>query len=104
MITKAVEQGDPIAIEAFAHTGLYLGRALANLVAITAPEAIFLCGGLARAGKYIFEPTRKHMEENMLSLWKGKVKLLPSGLNDRNAAVLGSAALAWKKINEQIIN
>ena len=101
MITKAAENGDPIAIEAYAHTGMYLGRALADLVAITAPEAIFLCGGLSRAGKYIFEPTRKHMEANMLSLWKGKVKLLPSGLDDQNAAVLGSAALAWKKINEK---
>ncbi len=101
MITAAAENGDPIAIEAFAHTGLYLGRALADLVAITAPEAIFLCGGLTRAGKYIFQPTREHMEANMLSLWKGKVKLLPSGLDDSNAAVLGSAALAWKKINEQ---
>jgi glucokinase len=101
MITKAAENGDPIAIEAYSHTGMYLGRALADLVAITVPEAIFLCGGLARAGKYIFEPTYQHMEANMLSFWKGKVKLLPSGLDDRNAAVLGSAALAWKKINEK---
>ena len=100
MITKAAENGDPIAIEAFAHTGLYLGRALADLVAITAPEAIILCGGLTRAGKYIFEPTRQHMEANMLSLWKGKVKLLPSELDNRNAAVLGSAALAWKKLTK----
>jgi len=100
MITKAAECGDPIAIEAYAHTGMYLGRALADLVALTAPEAIFLCGGLTRAGKYLFEPTRKQMEANMLSLWKGKVKLLPSGLDNQNAAVLGSAALAWKKINE----
>jgi glucokinase len=100
MITKAAENGDPIAIEAYAHTGLYLGRALADLVALTAPEAIILCGGLSRAGKYLFEPVRQQMEANMLSLWKGKVKLLPSGLDDQNAAVLGSAALAWKKINE----
>jgi glucokinase len=100
MITKAAENGDPIAIEAYAHTGLYLGRALADLVALTAPEAIFLCGGLARAGKYLFEPTCEHMEANMLNLWKEKVKLLPSSLDGRNAAVLGSAALAWKKINE----
>ncbi|MCL2098255.1 MAG: ROK family protein [Bacteroidales bacterium] len=101
MITKAAENGDPVAIEAFAHTGLYLGRALADLVAITAPEAIFLFGGLADAGKYIFEPTREQMEANMLSFWKGKVKLLPSGLENKNAAVLGAAALAWKKFNEQ---
>ncbi|MDR0581994.1 MAG: ROK family protein [Prevotellaceae bacterium] len=101
MICTAAINGDPVAIEAFAHTGEHLGRALANLVAITAPEAIFLFGGLAKAGKYIFEPTKKSMEENMLKFWQGKVALLPSGINDKNAAVLGAAALVWKIINEK---
>jgi glucokinase len=93
MICTAAINGDPIAIEAFAHTGEHLGRALADLVAITSPEAIFLFGGLARAGKYIFEPTRRSMETNMLKFWQGKIKLLPSAIDDRNAAVLGAAAL-----------
>lgn len=102
MITKAVINHDPIAIEAFAHTGRLLGLALANLVAITSPEAIFLFGGLARAGKYIFDPVREHMENNLLKIWKGKVKLLPSGLNNEtNAAVLGAAALAWKEVKKK---
>ncbi len=100
MICTAAINGDPIAIEAFVHTGEHLGRALANLVAITAPEAIFLFGGLAKAGKYIFEPTKQSMEENMLFLWKGKVQLLPSGIHDKSAAVLGAAALVWKIINQ----
>ena len=101
MITVAAIKGDAVAIEAFAHTGKMLGRALANLVAITSPEAIFLFGGLTKAGKYIFEPTQKSMEENLLKFWQGKVKLLPSGINDKNAAVLGAAALVWKTIKEQ---
>ncbi len=100
MISVAAIKGDPIAIEAFAHTGKILGRALANLVAITAPEAIFLFGGLAKAGKYIFEPTKQSMEENVLRLWQGKVKLLPSGIDDKNAAVLGAAALVWKEVKK----
>jgi glucokinase len=101
MICTAAINGDPIAIEAFAHTGEHLGRALANLVATTSPEAIFLFGGLAKAGKYIFEPTKIAMEENMLKFWQGKIALLPSGINDKNAAVLGAAALVWKLIKEK---
>jgi glucokinase len=102
MITKAAINHDPIAVEAFSHTGRLLGLALANAVAITAPEAIFLFGGLAKAGKYIFGPVKEHLEANLLKFWKGKVKLLPSDLNEEaNAAVLGSAALIWKDINEK---
>ncbi|MDR0546387.1 MAG: ROK family protein [Dysgonamonadaceae bacterium] len=100
MICTAAINGDAIAREAFAHTGEHLGRALANLVAITSPEAIFLFGGLVRAGKYILEPTKKSMEENMLKFWQGKIKLRISELNEKNAAVLGAAALAWKVGNE----
>jgi glucokinase len=102
MITKAAINHDLVAVEAFAHTGRLLGLALANMVAITAPEAIFLFGGLAKAGKYIFEPVKEQMEANLLKFWKGKVKLLPSGLNNEtNAAVLGSAALAWKEVKKK---
>ena len=45
MITKAALNGDPLAIEAYEYTGMLLGRALADAVSITSPEAIFLFGG-----------------------------------------------------------
>ena len=66
MISAAAEQGDPVALEAFRYTGEMLGRALADVVTVTSPEAIFLFGGLSKAGKLIFEPTQWYMEENML--------------------------------------
>ena len=96
MVSQAAAQGDPIALEAFRFTGEMLGRALADAVTITSPEAIFLFGGLAKAGELLFEPTRRYMEENMLHMFKNKVKLLPSGIQDKNAAILGSAALIWQ--------
>lgn len=101
MITKAVHNGDPIAIEAYEYTGMILGQALADAVAITSPEAIFLFGGLAKAGKYIFEPTKKSMEAHLLFNFRNKVKLLPSGIDGSNAAVLGASALVWEALNEQ---
>ena len=97
MITDAVNKQDPLAIEAYRHTGEILGKALANAVAITSPEAIFLFGGLAKAGSYIFEPTQKSMEDNLLFAYKNKIKLLPSKIHDKNTAVLGASALAWQE-------
>lgn len=97
-ITKAALNGDPLAIEAYEYTGMLLGQALADAVTITSPEAIFLFGGLAKAGKYLFEPTRKYMEMHMLSNFRNKVKLLPSGIDGKNAAILGASALVWQSL------
>lgn len=95
MISKAAEEGDPIAQAAFEMTGRILGEQLANFTTFSHPEAYFLLGGLAKAGKWIFDPTREHLEKNLLPFYQGKVKLLPSGMMDKNAAILGAAALVW---------
>ena len=103
MLSDAAAKNDPIALEAFERTGKVLGLALADLTAITSPEAIILFGGLANAGNYIVEPTYRHMEQNQLSVFKGKVKLLMSGIQDKNVAILGGAALIWKQYLESVI-
>jgi len=94
----SAKTGDKLALQAFEITGKYLGIKLADAVAFSSPEAIILFGGLARAGKYIFNPTKKYMEEYLLKVFKNKVALLPSGLDNENAAILGAAAMVWKHI------
>ena len=94
-IYYAALQGDKIAVDTFAYTGKKLGEKFADFIAFSAPEAIILFGGAARAGKFIMEPCKKAMEENVVHLWKGKVKLLASGLPESDAAILGAGALAW---------
>ena len=103
MLSDAAAKNDPIALEAFKRTGKILGLALADLTSITSPEAIILFGGLANAGDYILRPTYRHMEENQLTVFKGKVKLLMSGIQDKNVAILGGAALIWKQHLEAVI-
>ncbi len=95
LIHEAAKRGDYIAKRAFEHTGRMLGFKLADVVAHTNPEAIFLFGGLALAKELIFEPAKEFMEENLLHIYKGKVKLLPSELSTQNAAVLGASSLIW---------
>ena len=97
MISAAAVEGDPIALEAFRYTGELLGRALADVVTVTSPEAIFLFGGLSKAGKLLFDPVQRYLEENMLFVFKNKVKLLPSGIQGKNAAILGASALIWQE-------
>jgi len=94
-IHKAALAGDPIAEAIFDFTGQVLGQTLADAVAITSPEAIILFGGLAKAGDYILKPTKKYMEENLLAIYRDKIDIIPSGLSERDAAILGAAALAW---------
>jgi glucokinase len=101
MIYDAAKRGDPIAKEAFEFTGRILGMKLADSVVHTSPSAIILFGGLASSGDLIFEPTKRHMEANMLKVFQGKVQLLPSGLREGNAAVLGAAALIWNELEEK---
>lgn len=94
-IHKAALAGDPLAKDIFDFTGKILGQTLADAVAITSPEAIILFGGLTKAGDFILKPTKKYMEENLLAVFKNKIEIIPSGLSERDAAILGAAALAW---------
>ncbi len=98
-IYKAAVDGDALALETFRYTGEILGRALADMCTITSPEAIILFGGLAKSGQLLFEPTKKYMEEDMMATFRNKVKLLPSGIQDKNTAVIGAAALVWQMYN-----
>jgi glucokinase len=95
-VFNKAKEGEQEALEAFRKTGRMLGLALANCVVFTSPKAIFLFGGLAQAGDLIFEPTRKSFEENLLNIYKGKIEILPSGLAENEAAILGAASLVFK--------
>lgn len=96
LVDRAAREGDELAIAAFELTASYLARGLATAVAITSPEAIILCGGLARAGKLLLDPTEKHLNQQLLPVFQNTVKLIPSSLTAGNIAVLGAAALGWE--------
>ncbi len=95
-IYDAARKGDKLAIEIFHYTGNLMGQAFANFIAFSAPEAIILFGGLARAKEFLTESILESMNDNLLGIWKGKIQLLYSTLKDSDAAILGASALAWE--------
>lgn len=94
-VYEAAQKGDKLAIEIFNFTGKMLGESFADFVAFSAPQAIVLFGGLARAKEFILNPIKEAMDANLLNIWKGKVAIIPSALKESDAAILGASALAW---------
>ncbi|MBQ8482761.1 MAG: ROK family protein [Bacteroidales bacterium] len=95
-VYEAAKEGDKLALKIFEFTGKILGRSFADFIAFSAPEAIVLFGGLARAKEFLLEPMENAMNENCLKMWKGKVKIVFSQLKESDAAILGASALAWE--------
>ena len=97
-IAEAAVKKDPIALKAMDYTAEKLAFGIYNAIGFSSPEAVFLFGGLANAGEMLFEPVRKYVEMNVQPIFRGTVKILPSGIPESNAAVMGAAALIWNEI------
>lgn len=96
-VYECAVEGDAIAREVYRYTGQILGEALANFIMFSSPEAIILFGGVIKAGDLILNPTREHMEKNVLPIFQNKVKLIFSELPEADAAILGASALVWEQ-------
>ena len=99
-IAEAAAKKDPVAVEALDYTAEILAFGIVNAIGFSSPEAVFLFGGLAQAGEMLFGPVRKYVDQNVQPIFKGTVKILPSGISESNAAVLGAAALAWNELKK----
>lgn len=92
-IGDAANAGDPLALEVFERTGEWLGLAMANAVAFSSPEAIFLMGGPVKAGEVLLRPMRESFKKNLCFVYTDSVEIKVSELPDNDAAILGAAAL-----------
>ena len=93
MVGDAAKYGDSLALKVFEKTGYWLGIAMANAVAFSGPEAIFLMGGPVKAGDVLLKPTRESFKKHLCFVYDGSVEVRVSELPDNDAAILGAAAL-----------
>ncbi len=94
-IHYAAMEGDALSIQIFKQTGEALGTKMAEIVSYLSPEAIFLFGGITKAGDFLFPHIEGEMNRRVMKVFKNKVKVLPSELSAQNAAILGASALLW---------
>ena len=96
VITECCERGDELAVEVYRRTGELLGLGLANYATMVDPEAFIFTGGVAKAGKWLFEPAREIFDRYVFRNTCGKVKFLVSDDSSAVNDVLGASVLAWE--------
>lgn len=103
-VYDAAMNGDKLAKDVFDFTGTILGEALADMVVFSSPEAIVIFGGLAKSGDLLMKPLREAFDKNLMSIFKGKPKIILSELKEADAAVLGASALGWEAKSNHPLN
>ena len=91
-VNVAAKKGDEFAREILDYTAQILGSALADFICFSSPKAFILFGGLAKAGIPFSDKIKSYMELNVLNIYRNKVDVRISSMQDKNAAVLGTAA------------
>jgi glucokinase len=94
-IVEHALQGDAFAMEIMEFTTNLLGYALADFACFSNPEAYILFGGYAQNGQFLADLVKKHMEDNLLEIYKNKIDVKISALHKQNAAILGAAAIVF---------
>lgn len=94
-VTEAAASGDEFARDILDYTAKILGSALADFLCFSNPKAYILFGGCAQAGGSFSDKVKSYMELAALKIYQNKVDIKISELQDRNAAVLGTAAIVF---------
>ena len=98
-ICALARQGDALALRAVAHGGYWIGRGLANLINLFAPERIALGGGVMRSWDQ-FEPHARAVIAAACGFMvpHSLVEIVPARLGD-DAPLAGAAAVWLQQLN-----
>ena len=96
IIDSEYDKGNKTARKIYQYTGQKLGIGLAQVAAILSPEAFIFYGGFSNAGTRLLNYAKISMEEQLLECQKNTIRLLPSGLPQGKAGILGAASLVWE--------
>lgn len=94
-ICEAARKNDALALKCIDLTARMLAIGVANAVAVTSPKKIIFSGGLSKAGDLLLTPFKAYLEENLYPVFRGKIEVELSALEENNTAILGAAALNY---------
>ncbi len=95
IIAAAAARRDPLALEIFEFAADCLAAAFASITYLLQPEVIIVGGGVARSGRVLFDPLRRHLRERLHPHFAERIRVIPARLGER-AGMIGSAALAFR--------
>ncbi|MGW9120500.1 ROK family protein [Streptomyces sp. NPDC055663] len=96
---KAVESGDPAALEVWRNAVDALAAGLVTALTLLDPSTLIIGGGLAEAGETLFTPLRAAVEERVT--FQKLPHIVPAALGD-TAGCLGAGLLAWDLLSTEV--
>lgn len=89
IIADEARKGDRVAREVFEETAYYIGVGICNIIALFDPGIIIISGGIARAGKILFEPLRRIVAQRVIGAPYRNYRIISPKLGD-DAGILGA--------------
>jgi glucokinase len=97
-VAEAARKGDPLAREAYARAGEYLGIAVASFMHIFDPSIIILGGGVSQSGPLLLKPFEESLHKHVIHpRYFDNLTITKAALGD-DAGLLGALALAHLSI------
>jgi glucokinase len=93
-ITQAARKGDPVALEAFAEIGGWLGQSMADLASILDPEVFVVAGGVSDAGEILTTPARGRYHDVLAGTGSRPFAEVVTATLGPDAGLIGAADLA----------
>ncbi len=93
-VTKAAQEGDPAALEAFGRVGGWLGQGLADLAALLDPALFVVGGGVADAGELLLGPAREAFARRLTGTTHRPHAEIRHAQLGNSAGLVGAADLA----------
>jgi glucokinase len=100
LIGRCADQGDEVATEVLAETGYYLGIGIVNLIQLYNPQVLAIGGGIAAAGRWLFEPITRTVRARAHMVPASTCRIVRAELGD-DAGIIGGAVLASIKLERQ---
>lgn len=96
-VLRGAAAGDPVALDALAETGRWLGIGLAGLINVLNPRLVLLGGRLEPAYPYVRSTLEAELDRRVLRASRHTVRVVPTALGD-DAPLLGAAELAFEPL------
>ncbi|MCS6861571.1 MAG: ROK family protein [Abditibacteriales bacterium] len=102
LLKEAADAGDAVAQQVFSETAAYLAKGIESMALLLDPDRVIIGGGIARAGRYIFDPLRRALQASPLNpRMKFKPQnVVPAQLGN-DAGIVGAAAWAFDRCGIQ---
>tara|TARA_R110000868_G_scaffold235273_9_gene489161 strand:+ start:19615 stop:20559 length:945 start_codon:yes stop_codon:yes gene_type:complete len=93
-LTQEANLGNKLAIEILEKTGQRLGYAIINYTHMMDIRKYVLSGGVAKAGKWLFDPAREIIKKHMMTPFQKDFELVYEDLGN-DSSLLGAAGLVF---------